>query len=84
VIGSRKKVASTSKAIATPVKIHASRTPTRPFGMARSAVRGFLASILASIIRLRVMAAVRAPTIATVIQNRFETLKGTGAASIPA
>jgi hypothetical protein len=34
--------------------------------------------------RFRLMPAVRAPIIAIVIQTRFHTLNGTGAASIPA
>jgi hypothetical protein len=57
------------------VNIHAKRRSSRPAGKARAAVRGFAASISRSAIRLKVIAADRAPTIATVIQMSFEIQK---------
>ena len=47
-----------------------------PFGISLTAVRGFLASIAASAMRLNPMAADRAPTIAMMIQNTVAKSSG--------
>src|SRR5690242_13992322 len=54
----------------TSVKPHAKRADSRPAGKCRFAVRRFRASMSASRIRLNVMAAERAATIATMIQAK--------------
>ena len=51
-------------------KAHACAGERRPLGSSRPAVRGFRASISASISRLSAIASERAPTIATVIHTR--------------
>ena len=53
------------------VKATTSRRPSRPFGNSRSAVRGLRASMPASMRRLSAMAALRAPTMASVIQTSW-------------
>jgi hypothetical protein len=53
----------------TTVNAHAKRTDSSPAGMARVRVRGLAASIRRSAMRLKAIAAERAPTIATVIQT---------------
>jgi hypothetical protein len=57
------------------VKMAANLRSSSPAGKARDAVRGLAASILLSAIRLKVIAADRAPTIATVIHRSLEIQK---------
>ena len=65
----RKKVESTSTASDASVKAMTSPRPIAPLGSSRPAVRGLRASMPASISRLSAIAALRAATMATVIQN---------------
>src|SRR5262245_17199529 len=62
----------------TIVKMTANLMSRSLFGSARLAVRGLAASIFRSAMRLKVIAAERAPTIASVIQRNFEIQKLTG------
>src|SRR5262249_58363362 len=59
--------ATTSSPNAAIAMIKVARTLSRPAGIGRMAVRGLAASKRASIARLNDIAAVRAPTIASVI-----------------
>ena len=60
------------------MKAHAKRTSSKPAGKARVAVRGLAASTLRSAMRLKVIAAERAPTMARVIQTSFAIQKLAG------
>ena len=61
--------ATRNKAADAIVKAQTKPTESRPAGIARDAVRGFLASNSRSAMRLNAIAAERAPTIATTIQR---------------
>src|ERR687889_1556794 len=61
-------------AVEAIVKAETKETESRPAGMARAAVRGFAASNSRSAIRLKAIAAERAPTIAGVIQSACQTV----------
>src|SRR6185369_14054901 len=61
--------ASRNKAAAAIVNAQTKPTDNRPAGSALEAVRGFCASKLRSAIRLKAIAAERAPTMATTIQR---------------
>jgi hypothetical protein len=63
--------ASTKTATDSATNSHASPRETIPRGSSRLAVRGFLASIAWSTRRLKPIAALRAATIATTIQNTW-------------
>src|SRR5262245_65090052 len=67
--GLRRQAANTKTAEAMPTKIVASDRLMTPRGSSRPAVRGFNRSKEASTNRLKPMAADRADTIATTIQN---------------
>ena len=60
----------------TATKTVAADRESFPDGISRTAVRGFRASMAASAIRLKPMAADRAPTMAASIQNRSHGVKG--------
>ncbi len=65
--------ANTKTAAAIAVNVHAVARLSAPRGISRSRVRGFSASMRASAMRLKAIAAERAPTMATITQSQTRT-----------
>ena len=70
---SRQAAKTKSAAAESAQKTDGGATDTEPAGMSRAAVRGFAASIARSAMRLKAIAAERAPTIATRIKKSVRT-----------
>ncbi len=71
------RAATRNSTVAAATKAQAKDFDNTPAGRWRERVRGLRASISASSMRLKAMAAERAPTIATTIQTSFAARPGT-------